>query len=129
MEVNRYGWSPNSFVLKKGVPAKWNINVKELTGCNNEIIARDYGIDIKLKKGMNTVEFIPTKTGTVRWSCWMGMIPGSFVVIDDGSATEAQLSDSIPQASGGCSAGAGGASCGSPTCGSTTGSGGCGCGG
>ena len=113
MEVTRYGWTPDTFGLKKGVPVKWNINVKELTGCNNEIIVRDYGIDVKLKKGMNVVEFTPTETGTVRWSCWMGMIPGAFVVTDDGVASDAELAEvaaSAP-ASGGCGCGGGG-SCG-----------------
>lgn len=123
MEVNRYGWKPNSFVLKKGVPVKWNINVKELTGCNNEIIVNEYGLDIKLKEGLNVVEFVPEETGTVRWSCWMGMIPGSFIVTESGDATQEQLAASAPQASGSC-----GGSCGSPTCGAATG-GGCGCGG
>lgn len=123
MDVNRYGWEPKSFVLKKGVPVKWNINVKELTGCNNEIIVRDYDLDIKLKKGMNTVEFTPDKEGTVRWSCWMGMIPGSFVVTDTGEASYEQLNAATPKSSGSC-----GGSCGSSSCGAKTG-GGCGCGG
>jgi len=128
MEVNRYGWEPNSFVLKKGVPVKWNIEVKELTGCNNEIIVRDYDIDVKLKKGIQIVEFVPDKVGTIRWSCWMGMIPGSFIVTEDGQASDSQVKQAAPIASGGCSGGAGGGSCGSASCGSTTG-GSCGCGG
>jgi len=114
MEVNRYGWEPNSFVLKKGVPVKWNIDVKELTGCNNEIIVRDYGIDIKLKKGFNTVEFTPDKTGKVRWSCWMGMIPGIFIVTESGSASSTEIAAATPTGGGSCGGG---------------GSGGCGCGG
>lgn len=129
MEVNRYGWEPSSFVLKKGVPVKWNINVEQLTGCNNEIIVREYGIDVKLKKGLNVVEFTPTKIGTVRWSCWMGMIPGSFIVTESGSASSQEIKSATPTGGGSCGGGAGGGSCGSPTCGSTTGSGGCGCGG
>jgi len=126
MEVNRYGWEPNTFILKKGIPVKWNIDVKELTGCNNEIFVQNYGLDIKLKKGINVVEFTPEKTGTVRWSCWMGMIPGSFIVTDSGVATEKQIASSTPQASGGCTAGS---NCGSSTCGAAAGTGGCGCGG
>ena len=126
MEVNRYGWEPNTFTLKRGVPVKWNIDVKELTGCNNEIFVQDYALDIKLSKGLNVVEFTPDKTGTVRWSCWMGMIPGSFIVTDSGDATAKQIALSIPEASGGCTAGS---NCGSPTCGAAAGTGGCGCGG
>ncbi|MEM4245231.1 MAG: sulfite exporter TauE/SafE family protein, partial [Candidatus Nanoarchaeia archaeon] len=78
MDVTANGYSPNKFVLKKGVPVKWNINVKELTSCNNEIIVPAYNLDIKLKQGMNIVEFTPNQEGTVSWSCWMGMLRGAF---------------------------------------------------
>ncbi|MBC8434990.1 hypothetical protein H8D91_00605 [archaeon] len=83
---------------------------------------------------MNIVEFTPTEAKTVMWSCWMGMIPGSFIVTDDGQASQEQIKSVTAKPVGGsssgtCSGGAGGSSCGSPTCGSTTGSGGCGCGG
>jgi len=37
MDVLKSGFSPNQFVLKKGVPVKWIIDGKELTGCNNAI--------------------------------------------------------------------------------------------
>ncbi|MDD5336913.1 MAG: sulfite exporter TauE/SafE family protein [Candidatus ainarchaeum sp.] len=82
MTVDGFGWSPDSFVLKKGVKVRWVIDVKELTSCNKEIIVRDYGLDIKLRQGENIVEFTPDKEGTVRWSCWMGMIPGTFQVVN-----------------------------------------------
>lgn len=108
MEVMRYGWSPDSFTLKKGVPVRWNIDVKELTGCNNEIIVRDYGVDVKLKSGMNVVEFTPDEVGTVRWSCWMGMVPGVFIVTDDGVASESQLNEAADIAATGGSCGCGG---------------------
>ena len=109
MDVTRYGWEPSSFVLQKGVPVKWLINVKELTGCNNEIIVRDYGIDIKLKKGLNIVEFTPDKTGTIGWSCWMGMIPGSFIITEDGTASATEIASADPGPAGSCG---GGGSCG-----------------
>ena len=122
MEVNRYGWEPDSFVLKKGVPVRWNINVLELTGCNNEIFVRDYGLDVKLEKGLNVVEFVPDEVGTVRWSCWMGMIPGTFIVTEDGSASDAEVAAVVASApsggscGGSCGGGCGGG-CGSPSCG------------
>jgi uncharacterized protein len=125
MVVDRYGWSPDTFALKKGVPVKWNINVEELTGCNNEIIVRDYGIDVKLKKGMNVVEFTPDKTGTVRWSCWMGMIPGAFVVTEDGSASDDQINAAAASAPAGGSCGGGSTCGGTGSCGGGCG-GGCG---
>jgi sulfite exporter TauE/SafE/copper chaperone CopZ len=80
MEVNRYGFVPSTFELKKGVPVKWIINGKELTGCNNAIIVPSFGLEFKIKKGEQIIEFTPEKAGTIRWSCWMGMIQGSFIV-------------------------------------------------
>jgi hypothetical protein len=80
MEVNRYGYVPSTFVLKKGVPVKWIINGKELTGCNDAIQVPTYDLEFDVKKGEQTIEFTPTEAGTIRWSCWMGMIRGSFIV-------------------------------------------------
>jgi len=81
MTVDASGWSPDTFILKKGIKVRWIIDVKKLTNCNKEIIVKDYGLDIKLKTGENIVEFTPEKEGTIRWSCWMGMIPGTFTVV------------------------------------------------
>jgi sulfite exporter TauE/SafE/copper chaperone CopZ len=80
MEVNRYGFVPGTFELKKGIPVKWIINGKELTGCNKAIIVPSLGMEFDIKKGDQTIEFTPTEAGTIKWSCWMGMIHGSFIV-------------------------------------------------
>lgn len=127
MEVNRYGWEPDKFVLKKGVPVKWIINGKEINGCNNAIQVPKYGLNFDIKRGEQIIEFTPTKEGIIRWSCWMGMIPGTFIVKDDidlNNQDEIQKElDAVPeQQRGSC-----GGSCGNPTCGAASG-GGCGCG-
>jgi len=80
MEVNRYGFMPSTFTLKKGVPVKWIINGKELTGCNDAIQVPALGLEFDVQKGEQTIEFTPPEAGTIRWSCWMGMIRGSFIV-------------------------------------------------
>jgi len=117
MNVTSSGFSPNSFVLKKGVPVRWKINGQQLNGCNNEILVRDYGLDIKLQSGLQTVEFTPNKTGTVRWSCWMGMIPGQFIVTEDGtlgvSGSQLPVSGNGTPATGhSCGGSGGGCGCG-----------------
>ncbi len=127
MEVNRYGWEPNSFVLKKGVPVRWEIDAKEINGCNNEIIVRDYGLDIKIKPGLQMVEFTPEKEGIVRWSCWMGMIPGQFVIVDGVEITEEGEINSEGEADIYVPAPPEGSTCDGSCGGSCTG--GCGCGG
>ena len=128
MEVNRYGWSPDKFVLKKGVPVKWIIDGKEINGCNNAIQVPKYGISFDIKRGEQVIEFTPTEEGIIRWSCWMGMIPGTFIVkenidINNPEAVQKEL-EAVPEPPrGSC-----GGSCGSSTCGAASG-GSCGCGG
>jgi uncharacterized protein len=83
MDVTNAGYTPNTFILKTGVPVKWVINGKKLNGCNSGITVPAYNLDFKIKQGEQTIEFTPTKAGTINWSCWMGMIPGTFIVKDD----------------------------------------------
>lgn len=127
MEVNRYGWSPDRFVLQKGVPVRWIIDGKEINGCNNAIQVPKLGIKFDIKPGEQVIEFTPENEGTIPFSCWMGMIPGVFIVKDDLSASSPaevkQELDSVALQAGSC-----GGSCGSSTCGASSG-GSCGCGG
>ncbi len=76
--------SYEAITVKKDILVKWTINVPKgkLNGCNNEMIIPAYDLDIKLKEGQNIIEFIPTETGTIPYSCWMGMIKSSINVID-----------------------------------------------
>jgi sulfite exporter TauE/SafE/copper chaperone CopZ len=128
MDVTSSGWSPNSFVLKKGVPVKWIINGKQLNGCNNAINVPAYNLSFNIKQGEQTIEFTPTQTGVIQWSCWMGMIQGTFVVRDDvgvdstgkvvlSASTQTAVTNQIaatPKKTGGC--GCGGGSSGTPSC-------------
>jgi len=82
MNIDTQGYHPSTFVIKKGIPVKWKINVTELTPCNNEIIMNTYKIDVKLKQGINIIEFTPDKTETIGFSCGMGMLRGSFIVTE-----------------------------------------------
>lgn len=96
MDVLKTRFAPNKFTLRKGIPVKWVIDVKELNECNKEIVVRDYGLNIKLQKGLQTVEFTPAEAGIVPWSCWMGMIPGTFVVIEDTQPGQAKPASETP---------------------------------
>ena len=82
MNVTAGGWQPDTFTLKKGIPVRWVVDGQQITGCNSEIIVPKYNLDFKIRKGTQTIEFTPTETGTVQWSCWMGMIQGKFIVED-----------------------------------------------
>lgn len=78
-----YG-SYQSIEVRRGIPVEWTIHVPEgkLNGCNGEILVQEYGLDIPLHEGDNLVKFTPEKSGTVSFSCWMGMIRGSIRVTD-----------------------------------------------
>lgn len=109
MTVDSQGFTPNQFVLKKGVPVKWIIDGKKLNGCNNAIQVPSLDLSFKVKPGLQTIEFTPTKEGTIPWSCWMGMLKGNFIVQNEVSAaTAAEAIKQAPvQKSGSCGMGCG----------------------
>jgi sulfite exporter TauE/SafE/copper chaperone CopZ len=82
MQVISSGFSPNHFVLRKGVPVKWIIDGKEITTCNHRIVVPSLNLEFDVKSGRQIIEFTPAKTGVIPWSCWMGMLHGDFQVID-----------------------------------------------
>lgn len=72
-------------IVQKDIPVKLVIHVdkKYLTGCNEEILLKDYGIDQKLNVGDNVIEFTPNETGVFTYTCWMNMIKNNIKVIDN----------------------------------------------
>ncbi len=118
MAVTRNGWEPDKFVLRKDVPVKWKIDGKEINGCNNAIQVPAFGLEFNIRSGEQVIEFTPTKEGVIPWSCWMGMIPGTFIVkegmdvSDDEAVAEELKQVDVQPSTGSC-----GGSCGSFSCG------------
>jgi len=116
MDVTRYGWEPDKFVLQKDVPVKWIINGLEINGCNNAIQVPKFGLNFDIKEGEQTIEFTPDEEGVISWSCWMGMIPGVFIVKDDidlSNTAEVQKElAAVPELEGGSCGGGSGGGCG-----------------
>jgi sulfite exporter TauE/SafE len=82
MRVAYGAFSPNRFVLKRGVPVRWEIDGVDISGCANSIVAPTLGINQSLVIGKNLIRFTPSRSGTIPFSCSMGMIRGSFQVVD-----------------------------------------------
>lgn len=80
LEIGRYP----SITVQAGTPVKWIIDAPEgsINGCNYRMIISDYGIEYTFHTGENIIEFTPADTGTIRYSCWMGMIHGNIFVTD-----------------------------------------------
>lgn len=65
------------------------------------MLLRSYGIEHTFTEGENVIEFTPTKSGTVQYTCWMGMIRGNITVTDTletsptdpGTDTNAEIND------------------------------------
>lgn len=83
MAVTYNGYSPNTLHIKKDIPVKWIIKDKGITGCTNGIkLYLPAGTINKnlTKNGETIIEFTPTKTGELKFSCWMSMVWGKFIV-------------------------------------------------
>lgn len=81
LDYNNY----EDIIVQKDIPVKMIIHVDEkyLTGCNSEIVLKDFNIKKKLEVGDNVIEFTPTKVGTYTYTCYMNMIKNNIKVIDD----------------------------------------------
>jgi sulfite exporter TauE/SafE/copper chaperone CopZ len=73
--------------VQVGIPVKWTIEAPpgSITGCNNRMILREYGIEHRFRTGENLIEFTPERTGKFTYSCWMGMIRSTITVVDAGA--------------------------------------------
>ncbi|MDO5297868.1 MAG: sulfite exporter TauE/SafE family protein [Clostridia bacterium] len=83
-----YGCYP-AITVQVGIPVEWTLTVSQekLNGCNNEIVIPAYNLRVKLAVGDNLISFTPESTGTIVYSCWMGMIRSTITVVEDISDT------------------------------------------
>ncbi|KKP60537.1 MAG: heavy metal transport/detoxification protein [Candidatus Roizmanbacteria bacterium GW2011_GWA2_34_18] len=82
MAVVSGGYVPNYFTVKKGMPVKWIIDGKNVFGCQGYFIVPSLNISKALNAGENLIEFTPTETGFINFSCGMGMYRGRIEVVD-----------------------------------------------
>lgn len=47
------------------------------------MLLKEYDIEHEFTEGENIIEFTPIKSGTVQYTCWMGMIRGNIFVTDE----------------------------------------------
>lgn len=82
MTARSSGYFPSEFIVRAGIPVHWQIEGKEINGCQGTVQAPGIGVQlITLKEGENKVEFTPKEKGIVTFSCSMGMFSGKFKVI------------------------------------------------
>lgn len=76
-------YSPDPLIVKAGIPVRWTIDGRKAAGCTSELVVPSLGIRENLidHDGISVVEFVPGKTGTIAFSCSMGMVRGSITVL------------------------------------------------
>lgn len=76
------GYSPRKIIVKKDTPVKLLVDATNLYVCTATFVIPKYSIFTSLKDGINEIEFTPTSTGPVKFSCSMGMYTGVINVIN-----------------------------------------------
>ena len=75
------GYSPAALSVTVGKPVELTFVRKSTGGCDGEIVFPTLNIKRTLKPGEKTVvKFTPKKSGTLAYTCGMGMYRGSIVV-------------------------------------------------
>ncbi|MEM3455530.1 MAG: hypothetical protein QXF07_01010 [Candidatus Micrarchaeia archaeon] len=106
------GWMPATFVVKAGVPVRWNVYVKRFGGCINGLAVRELGINYQFERSgvIKTFEFTPLKEGTIYFTCLMGMATGKIeirnnITLAEAAAINAEAASKPIQRVGGCGCG------------------------
>ena len=81
MSADFSGYSPGNFVIKRGVKTRWDVDLKA-GGCITVLQSPQLGIRKLLAQGQNSIEFTPTNSGVIPFSCSMGMYRGEITVIN-----------------------------------------------
>ncbi|OGM33481.1 hypothetical protein A2803_04775 [Candidatus Woesebacteria bacterium RIFCSPHIGHO2_01_FULL_44_21] len=83
IDVNSRGYSSSVNTLKAGVPVKLTLKTNNTLGCSRAFTIPSLGIQkVLAETGEETIEFTPTKTGKLAYTCSMGMYSGQFNVVN-----------------------------------------------
>jgi len=81
MNVTDGGYEASATNLRVGVPVRLTLVTNNTKGCTRAFTIPDINLTETLEEtGREVVEFTPTKTGRLAYTCGMGMYTGSFTV-------------------------------------------------
>ena len=72
-------------IVQKGIPVELTITADEnsITGCNQTVVFPSFDVKKTLTAGDNVIKFTPTESGLIPYTCWMGMLDGRILVVDN----------------------------------------------
>lgn len=74
------GYHPRTFSVEKGRPVRLIVTSSNPYSCASSMIIPKMSVQKNLTSGENIIEFTPTESGTIPFSCSMGMYSGSIIV-------------------------------------------------
>ncbi len=74
-----------TITVQAGIPVTWTIHAEanRINGCNHEIYIPKFDLSVPLEPGDNVICFTPEESGTIPYTCWMGMLRGAIEVTED----------------------------------------------
>jgi sulfite exporter TauE/SafE len=82
VDVSSNGYKTSAQTLKAGVPVRLTLKTSNTQGCSRAFTIPSLNISKVLpESGEEILEFTPTKTGSLTYTCSMGMFSGVFKVI------------------------------------------------
>ena len=75
-DLNYY---PNEIRVKAGQPVSISLD-ETVTGCLRSFTIKELGVSKYVRTSQETIDFTPTKKGTFRFACVMGMGYGKIIV-------------------------------------------------
>jgi len=82
MTQSEFGYSADRVIVKRGIPVVWEITSTNSYTCASSLNVPTLDIAVQLQPGQNTIEFLPERTGLLRFSCSMGMFKGIIEVVE-----------------------------------------------
>lgn len=79
LSIQNRNYYPNTIIVKSGEPVRIYLDAS-VVGCYRSFVIREFGITKYLKTPEDYIEFTPTKKGTFRFACSMGMGTGTLIV-------------------------------------------------
>jgi len=76
------GYVVTPSTLTKGVPVRMEVDLDTVKGCMRTVVISAFDVKKTVKAGDTTIEFTPTKTGSIQVICGMNMGKGSFTVVE-----------------------------------------------
>lgn len=80
IEVNG-GYSPQTLILKQGVPATLIFHRKDPSSCLDQVVLSDFGVQKRLPLKKDTlITIVPEEKGEFGFACGMNMYHGKVIV-------------------------------------------------